>query len=78
MTVIQPPLDVALHEQPAAIDTVTAPLPPFPSNVWLAGEIVAEQEGLGSVGDLLPQAAMPTMRMRTNNVLTRMSSLGLR
>ena len=71
-----PPLDVALHEQPAAIDTVTAAVPPFPSNVWVAGASVAVQDGVGSVGALLPQAtAMLPMRVRTNHALIRMSSL---
>ena len=64
---------------PAGIETVTDPVPPLASNVWLRGEIVAVQEGVGSVGDLLPHAAitdeMAPMRIRIAKVRTRMKDL---
>ena len=51
VTAIHAPLDVTVQLHPADTDTVTAPVPPLASNVWLSGERVAAQEGVGSVGD---------------------------
>jgi hypothetical protein len=48
-------LGVAVHAQPDAAVTVTVPVPPPLSIVALAGEIVNEQTGAGSVGDVLSQ-----------------------
>ena len=58
VTAIHAPLDVTVQLHPADTETVTAPVPPLASNVWLSGERVAAQEGVGSVGDLLPHPAM--------------------
>lgn len=52
---IQAALEVAVHAQPDAVVTVTVPVPPPLSIVALAGEIVNEQTGAGSVGDVLSQ-----------------------
>ncbi len=79
VTAIHAPLDVAVQVHPADTETVTDPVPPLASNVWLSGEIVAVQEGVGSVGDLLPHAAMTAerlpMKTRTAKALTRMRHL---
>ena len=79
VTAIHAPLDAAVQVHPAATETATDPVPPLASNVWLRGEIVAVQEGVGSVGDLLPHARitdeMAPMRIRIAKVLTRMKHL---
>jgi hypothetical protein len=56
---IHPALAVAVHEQPAATVTATVPLPPPLSIVAVPGEIVSEQVGVGSVGELFSQLISP-------------------
>ena len=79
VTAIHAPLDVAVQVHPADTETVTDPVPPLASNAWLSGERVAVQEGVGSVGDLLPHAAMIPERLametRTATALARMRYL---
>jgi hypothetical protein len=79
VTAIQAPLDVTVQVHPADTETVTDPVPPLASNVWLTGEIVGVQEGVGSVGDLLPHAAitdeMAAIRIRIATGLPRMKHL---
>jgi len=55
LSVIHAALGVAVHAQPDATVTVTVPVPPLLSIVALAGEIVNEQTGAGSVGDVFSQ-----------------------
>jgi hypothetical protein len=81
VTAIHAPLDVALHVHPAATEIVTDAAPPLASNVWLTGAIVGVQDGVGSVGDLLPQPVMMARRLpikvKIAKVLTRMKHLVL-
>jgi hypothetical protein len=52
---IHPALAAAVHEQPAVVVTVTVAVPPSVGIPELAGEMVYEHTGVGSVGDVLLQ-----------------------
>ena len=49
--VIQPALVVTVHEHPAGAVTATLPVPPSLPSVRVAGEMLYEQTGVGSIGD---------------------------
>src|SRR6476660_2735107 len=59
-TVTQLPFDVVVQVHPAPIESATDPVPPSAPYVAVAGDSVGVQDGVGSVGEWLPQAQIRT------------------